>query len=371
MPTDTFEPIPTGSGGGGDVEIQTNASSALIFPYTGSVLAMIRSSGKTPTEYGFAMRFELDIAAGAVIDGMRVTMTVKSTTGGASTQWRTAMLADDDDWTDAIGWKHANYTNSGDIPHTTYVNTNIYNWSDDPALYSANDTLRIADGTLSGDHDIVGLLADLQDAFDANPRDLGVGDGVPVAVLFRRDQAIDARFDFYDEGDATRKPTLEVAYEDGIAPVVVISSPPSATLTTSIFATETFTATSIDNVDGDISSAIVWTSDVDGALGTAASINVAMNTLTPGTHTITATSTDTTGNDGTDTFTLIVQDVMSIDRHRATTKPTFTGRSSMAATLTARAAITLQTFAARASTKATMKSQATTKPTFSARASIQ
>jgi hypothetical protein len=54
----------------------------------------------------------------------------------------------------------------------------------------------------------------------------------------------------------------------------------------------TFTGSADDAEDGDISSSIVWSSDVDGTFGTAASLNFAPS---DGEHTITATVTDSGG----------------------------------------------------------------------------
>jgi hypothetical protein len=73
---------------------------------------------------------------------------------------------------------------------------------------------------------------------------------------------------------------------------IAITSPATGGSETSPTVT-TFVATAADPQDGDISSSIVWTSNLDGALGTGSSINA---TLSIGLHTITATSTDTDSN---------------------------------------------------------------------------
>src|SRR5438067_13205457 len=54
-----------------------------------------------------------------------------------------------------------------------------------------------------------------------------------------------------------------------------------------------FVATATDSFDGDLSARILWTSDRDGAVGTGGSFNRA--TLSRGTHTLTASITDTAG----------------------------------------------------------------------------
>ena len=73
------------------------------------------------------------------------------------------------------------------------------------------------------------------------------------------------------------------------APTVTITAPDSgATFTQG--ATATFAGTATDTQDGTISSGLVWTSSINGNLGTGASVST--STLSVGTHTITASSTD-------------------------------------------------------------------------------
>ena len=63
------------------------------------------------------------------------------------------------------------------------------------------------------------------------------------------------------------------------------------------------TGKAIDAETGDVSSTIVWTSDLDGALGTGAVVAVTLTTL--GAHVITATCT-VTGDVVTDTIGVTV-----------------------------------------------------------------
>jgi hypothetical protein len=56
----------------------------------------------------------------------------------------------------------------------------------------------------------------------------------------------------------------------------------------------TFTGTASDTEDGDLSAAITWTSSLDGALGTGASVNA---TLSLGSHTVTASVSDAGGQE--------------------------------------------------------------------------
>jgi hypothetical protein len=86
-------------------------------------------------------------------------------------------------------------------------------------------------------------------------------------------------------------------------PVVVITAPPA----NSIFVTGTninFTGTATDDVDGDLSASLSWNSSINGNLGVGASIFT--STLSAGTHIITASVTDSDGNPGSATITVIV-----------------------------------------------------------------
>jgi hypothetical protein len=87
------------------------------------------------------------------------------------------------------------------------------------------------------------------------------------------------------------------------APVVTIDEPPDGSF---FIAGEpiTFEGTAIDAEDGDISANIVWNSSIDGDFGTGASVITAA--LSPDTHTITASVTDSDGLTGSDSITVTV-----------------------------------------------------------------
>lgn len=87
------------------------------------------------------------------------------------------------------------------------------------------------------------------------------------------------------------------------APTVGITSPdPFRPLNLDVGQPFTLTAYATDAVDGNLGSSIVWTSNIDGALGNGATL--ATPSLTIGIHTITAAVTDSSGLTAFDTMTV-------------------------------------------------------------------
>lgn len=132
--------------------------------------------------------------------------------------------------------------------------------------------------------------AEIRDAMNATALDLGAG-GRDVAFGYGLVQAADA-----------------LAYLGGgtpptnAAPSVSIDSP-SNSATFNLGDTVNFTGSASDAEDGPLSSSIIWTSSIDGSLGTGASVSFA---LSAGTHTITASVTDSGGKTATDSITVTV-----------------------------------------------------------------
>ncbi len=90
-----------------------------------------------------------------------------------------------------------------------------------------------------------------------------------------------------NDGEQTGETTTGVNPGNGSsnsAPNLTITAPGNG-VSFSTTQTITFTASASDSEDGDISSDIVWSSDLDGDLGTGSSLSVS---LTAGVHTITA-----------------------------------------------------------------------------------
>lgn len=91
------------------------------------------------------------------------------------------------------------------------------------------------------------------------------------------------------------------------APNTTITSPADGS-SVDEFETVSFQGSAIDSEDGPLSGGdLVWTSNLDGGLGTGTSFT--RSDLSPGTHTITLTATDSDGRNGTASATLTVNDV--------------------------------------------------------------
>jgi len=99
--------------------------------------------------------------------------------------------------------------------------------------------------------------------------------------------------------------TVTVTGIPNTAPVVTITAPADGT-SVSDGTSITFTGTANDAEDGDISTGISWSSSLDGALGTGASTSA---TLSVGTHTISASATDSGSLSGSDAITVTVTPV--------------------------------------------------------------
>ena len=86
-------------------------------------------------------------------------------------------------------------------------------------------------------------------------------------------------------------------------PMVTITAPADGS-SSGAGGSVTFSGTAIDNEDGDISAALSWTSNLDGAIGSGGTFST--TSLSVGTHTITASATDSGGLTGTASITITV-----------------------------------------------------------------
>ena len=119
------------------------------------------------------------------------------------------------------------------------------------------------------------------------------GDGIPEPLL--------------DVGDSTVFAPATVAVDGGTppvndTPVVSITSPADGS-TFDSGATILFEGTASDTEDGDLTASLVWTSDLDGQIGTGGSFST---TLSDGKHTITASATDSDGATGSAPISITV-----------------------------------------------------------------
>ncbi len=120
-------------------------------------------------------------------------------------------------------------------------------------------------------------------------------------------------FDWNDDsGDGIKEPLLDVT---GFVPVLVATgstpdNPPTVSITSpadgasfSSGESISFAGSASDTEDGTLTANLVWTSNLDGQIGTGGSFSAV---LSDGTHTITAIVTDSGGNNGSDSITVTV-----------------------------------------------------------------
>ncbi len=145
--------------------------------------------------------------------------------------------------------------------------------------------LVIASGVVSDTDGVYGIANEVRDRMNATAFDLG-------------DAGKDSQYG-YGLVDA-----------DEAAPSGPVNDPPTVSITSpadgSTFdsgATILFEGTASDSEDGDLTASLVWTSDIDGAIGTGASFST---TLSDGSHTITASVTDSGGKTGSDSISITV-----------------------------------------------------------------
>ncbi len=107
------------------------------------------------------------------------------------------------------------------------------------------------------------------------------------------------------ESNASAAPVLHVEFADAsgnLPPTASISAPADGSSFTS-GNNIAFTGTGADAEDGDVTASLSWDSNLDGEIGTGGSFST---TLSEGTHTITATATDSGSMTGSDTITVSV-----------------------------------------------------------------
>ena len=113
-----------------------------------------------------------------------------------------------------------------------------------------------------------------------------------------------------DTGGLTGSATRTVTVTGNTAPTVTISQPANGS-TFLVGSPIQFTGSASDTQDGNLTSDLVWTSNLAGQIGTGGSFT--SSSLGLGTHTITASVTDSKGLSGSATRTLTVTDTQTLD----------------------------------------------------------
>lgn len=148
------------------------------------------------------------------------------------------------------------------------------------------------------------------------------GETVQIDIAYGTDFSVNGKGFWFDQVTVTDVEFLMADAQTDVCsvpendpPVVTITAPANDS-SFAAGANINFTATANDTEDGDISSSIGWTSSIDGAIGTGASVNTA--SLSVGTHTIIAEATDSGANTGTpengsDQITITVNDAPTVN----------------------------------------------------------
>ncbi len=174
-------------------------------------------------------------------------------------------------------------------------------------LYFAEIFLTASNNTTNGprifdvsvDGTVPAVLDDI-DQFALHGHDVGF----MISYTTISDGSVDLEFIHVEENPNIKGiEIIEVTPPTNNPPSVTISTPPdNANFDTG--ESITFSGTANDVEDGDVTASIEWSSDLDGVLGTGASI--AVSDLSVGEHVITATATDTQSSPGSDSITITV-----------------------------------------------------------------
>ena len=160
---------------------------------------------------------------------------------------------------------------------------------------------------------------------------LGTGDGLTTSALSLGTHTITAAVS--DSRGLPGSDQITVTVNANVTPTVSITAPADGT-TEDTGSAVTFSGSASDPEDGDLTTSLAWSSDLDGALGTGASVTT--SALSVGTHTITGSVTDSLGAAGSSTITLTVNGSPAVaitapadgSSSTETTPVTFTGTAS-------------------------------------------
>jgi len=282
-------------------------------------------SGQFTNPRQFLAHFEIEVPAGVTIQGVRVTLRHGSANSNTSQILRMGPMARDGLWNaGGDGWATSNYPLQSSIPHPVeqrfapnrYVD--MARWHEPVAgyvdttqgIYGSGVFFSQGDGSLAVDEDLPGLVSLIQAFLDDTvqaDRDV-TGSGTALSILLawtgspnRVGTGQLQGLRTVDQTTESNRPLLEIEFEDpNLAPSVSITSPADGAQLPAVEAV-TLSAVASDPEDGDLSASVEWVSDLSGSLGSGATLELA---LEEGTHTITASITDSGGLETTDEITL-------------------------------------------------------------------
>ncbi len=198
----------------------------------------------------------------------------------------------------------ASVTDSGGLSGSYTVNIQIDNSAPSASITAPINGSMVnagVDVTFTGsatDYDDGDLTANLSWTSDLDGA-IGTGGSFTTSSLSSGTHVITASVT--DAGGLSSSDTITVTVNAG--PSASITSPADGT-GFNAGDSVSFVGTASDSEDGDLTSSLSWTSDLDGAIGTGGSFT--MSSLSSGTHVITASVTDAGGLSSSDTITLTV-----------------------------------------------------------------
>ncbi len=133
---------------------------------------------------------------------------------------------------------------------------------------------------------------------------LGTGASITTSALSIGAHTIVVEASDSDSAIGSNSISVNVVMAAGNTPPVVDVTEPASGTSAIAGSSINFMATAMDNEDGDLGASLSWTSDVDGALGTGASIS--SSSLSVGAHSITASVDDSGALSASDAITVTI-----------------------------------------------------------------